>query len=35
MVPQSVEVNVVGEDIDKMPNINEYNESVPQALGLE
>lgn len=35
IVPQNNEVNVLGEDIDKMPNINPYNESVPQALGIE
>lgn len=35
IVPQNNEVNVLGADIDKMPNINEYNESVPQALGTE
>lgn len=35
IVPQNNEVNVLGADIDKMPNINEYHESVPQALGTE
>lgn len=35
IVPQNNEVNVLGADINKMPNINEYNESVPQALGTE
>ena len=33
LVPQANEVNVIGADIDKMPNINEFHESVPQALG--
>lgn len=33
LVPQNNEVNVLGSDIDKMPSINKYDESVPQAVG--